>query len=628
MSDVFVSYKAEDQRRVRPLIDALEAEGLSVWWDAEIGGGAAWRQSIEEELDAARCVIVVWSKRSAAPEGTFVHDEASRAMERRVYLPVKIDNVRPPLGFGERQALTLNRWQGKRDDPRYQAVLCAVRAIMEGKTPQTLVHSHGVGFDRRAVVAGGAVVIAGLGGRIALRPNSAAATRIAVLPFANLSGDPSQAYFSDGLAEELRTALSRITELKVVARTSSEKVRDDDIPTAAHKLDVSAIVTGSVRRSPSTVRVDAQLVDGSDGAERWSEAYDRSAGDALQIQSEIAQKVASALSIQLGQAERATLTAGGTNNPTAHDILLQVERDRDSDNLDGVERKLTLVDAALSHDPNYAEAYAAKAFLLMVKAGIHERSMDAARRGFAEALATASRAIAIAPKMAVGHAVRALVHSWRLEIPLAWADIRRAVALPGGENVDVLNIYAALFSQTGRSQEALRLNAKAISLDPLNPRTYAERADILYAARRYSEAEISARHTLQLAPNSFRGRSTLGLALLAQGKSAEAEIEFRRLDPDIYLRAVGEATIMARQGLRSADLDKLRTLQSNYGDAAHYQYGQIYAQLGMTDDAFRELGRAWQLRDAGLSGLRVDEFLDPIRTDPRFAALEQKLGYP
>lgn len=628
MSDVFVSYKAEDQRRVRPLIEALEAEGLSVWWDAEIGGGAAWRQSIEEELDAARCVIVVWSKRSAAPEGTFVHDEASRAMERRVYLPVKIDNVRPPLGFGERQALTLNRWQGKRDDPRYQAVLCAVRAIMEGKTPQTLAHSHGVGFDRRAVVAGGAVVIAGLGGWFALRPHSAAATRIAVLPFANLSGDPSQTYFSDGLAEELRTALSRITELKVVARTSSEKVRDDDIPTAAHKLDVSAIVTGSVRRSPSTVRVDAQLVDGSDGAERWSEAYDRSAGDALQIQSEIAQKVASALSIQLGQAERATLTAGGTNNPTAHDILLQVERDRDSDNLDGVERKLTLVDAALSHDPNYAEAYAAKAFLLLVKAGIHERSMDAARRGFAEALATASRAIAIAPKMAVGHAVRALVHSWRLEIPLAWADIRRAVALPGGENVDVLNIYAALFSQTGRFQEALRLNAKAISLDPLNPRTYAERADILYAARRYSEAEISARHTLKLAPNSFRGRSTLGLALLAQGKSAEAEIEFRRLDPDIYLRAVGEATIMARQGRRSAALDKLRTLQSNYGDAAHYQYGQIYAQLGMADDAFRELGRAWQLRDAGLSGLRVDEFLDPIRTDPRFAALEQKLGYP
>ena len=628
MSDVFVSYKAEDQRRVRPLVDALEAEGLSVWWDAEIGGGAAWRQSIENELDAARCVIVVWSKRSAAPEGTFVHDEASRAMERCVYLPVKIDNVRPPLGFGERQALTLSRWQGKRDDPRYQAVLRAVRAIIEGKTPQTQFHSHRVDIDRRVVVAGGAVAIAGLAGWFALRPKSAEATRIAVLPFANLSGDSSQAYFSDGLAEELRTALSRIPRLKVVARTSSEKVRDDDIPTAARKLDVSAIVTGSVRRSPSTVRVDAQLVDGSDGAERWSEAYDRTAGDVLQVQFEIAQQVASALSIQLGQAERATLTTGGTRDPEAHDILLQVERDRDSDNLDGIERRLTLLDTALSRDPNYAEAYAAKAFLLMLKAGIHERTIDAARRGLAEALAIASRAIAIAPKMAVGHAVRALIHSWRLEIALAWADIRRAVALPGGENVDVLNIYAPLSSQSGRSEEALRLNAKAISIDPLNPRTYAERAGILYDARRYADAEANAQHALQLAPNSFRGRSTLGLSLLAQGKSAEAETEFRKLDPNIYLRAVGKATIMAREGRRSDALNELRALKSNYGDAAHYQYGQIYAQLGMAEEAFSELERAWQLRDAGLSQMRVDALLDPIRSDHRFAALEQKLGYP
>src|SRR5207248_11175527 len=119
MTDVFISYKAEDRPRVRPLVEALEAEGLAVWWDARVGGGEAWRESIEQQLDAARCVIVVWSKRSTGPEGRFVRDEASRATRRRTYLPVRIDKVEPPLGFGETQALNLSGWKGDRSDPRY-----------------------------------------------------------------------------------------------------------------------------------------------------------------------------------------------------------------------------------------------------------------------------------------------------------------------------------------------------------------------------------------------------------------------------------------------------------------------------------------------------------------------------
>jgi hypothetical protein len=112
MADVFVSYKAEDRRRVKPLVETLQAEGFSVWWDEQIGGGAAWRQAIEAELNAAKCVIVIWSNRSAGPEGTFVQDEATRAQQRHVYVPVLIDKVHLPLGFGETQALALNGWRG------------------------------------------------------------------------------------------------------------------------------------------------------------------------------------------------------------------------------------------------------------------------------------------------------------------------------------------------------------------------------------------------------------------------------------------------------------------------------------------------------------------------------------
>ncbi|MGH6730021.1 MAG: toll/interleukin-1 receptor domain-containing protein, partial [Sphingomicrobium sp.] len=132
MSDVFISYKAEDRARVRPLVEALETDGLSVWWDAHVGGGEEWRDSIQQHLDEAKCVIVIWSKRSIGPEGHFVRDEASRAQRRHAYLPVRIDKVDPPLGFGETQAIPLAGWKGDRSDLRYQAILAAATAIVSG----------------------------------------------------------------------------------------------------------------------------------------------------------------------------------------------------------------------------------------------------------------------------------------------------------------------------------------------------------------------------------------------------------------------------------------------------------------------------------------------------------------
>jgi len=125
MADVFVSYKAEDRRRVQPLVQALQAEGLSVWWDEHIGVGDAWRETIERQLNEAKTVVVVWSKRSVGPEGGFVREEATRAQKRGVYVPVLIDAVMPPLGFGESQATSLKNWHGNRSDPHYRAFLDA-----------------------------------------------------------------------------------------------------------------------------------------------------------------------------------------------------------------------------------------------------------------------------------------------------------------------------------------------------------------------------------------------------------------------------------------------------------------------------------------------------------------------
>ena len=196
-------------------------------------------------------VIVVWSRRTIGPDGRFVRDEAGQAQEAGHYLPITIDNVRPPLGFREVQALDLSSWWGKRDDPRFKVLADTIRARLEGKEiKHHLVLPRGPAISRRTAIAGGAgaIAVAGLGGWLLLKPGAAEAKRIAVLPFANLSGSADQAYFAEGIAEELRSALSRVG-MEVIGRASSDAVKELDTKAAADKLGVAHILSGSVRRS-------------------------------------------------------------------------------------------------------------------------------------------------------------------------------------------------------------------------------------------------------------------------------------------------------------------------------------------------------------------------------------------
>src|SRR5438105_1300206 len=154
-TDVFVSYKAEDRARLRPLVAALEAEGFTVWWDTHIGGGVHWREDIQAHLDAAKCVIVAWSRRSVGREGDFVRDEATRARKRGAYLPIRLDPIEPPLGFGEVQAISLKGWKGDRSDPRFKTLVEAVRRRIAGQDIAHVDLPHDpFGIPRRGVIAG------------------------------------------------------------------------------------------------------------------------------------------------------------------------------------------------------------------------------------------------------------------------------------------------------------------------------------------------------------------------------------------------------------------------------------------------------------------------------------------
>jgi serine/threonine-protein kinase len=627
MSDVFISYKAEDRRRIQPLVRALQADGYSVWWDEHIGTGDEWRQTIENQLDSAKCVIVVWSKRSAGPEGRFVRDEASRAQRRGIYVPVLLDAVDPPLGFGESQATSLKGWKGDRTDSRYAGVLAAVQRIAGKKTRRSTAPALGkTQVNRRAILAGGAVAtvaVVGIGGWTLLKPASASAASdsIAVLPFANLSGDPAQAYFSDGIAEEIRNALARLGRLRVVARTSSEIVRDMDTKAAAHKLEVANVLTGSVRRSATTIRVSAQLIDGRSGLERWSATYDRPIGDTLKIQSGIAENVAQALSIELGHTERTALESGGTNNAQAQDLVLRASPGRLSGE-DGYRHGIELLDAAIALDPNYADAWARKGLLLSFLASNFAHNAADYRAELGQATAAAQKAVALAPDFDGGY--QSLGEIARVQL-----DFRRASANFGHSGTLSRNPgYALLLSQFGKTDDAWAVVQRAQRNDPLNPGVYQLEAVVLFNARQYPQAMERVRHALQLDSDNSGSLAVLADTLIALGRLDEASAALQRMPPDDPYRLTDEALIAGLRGDRDESDQIIAELTEAYPNTVNYQLAQIYAQRHESEKVFEALDDAWTYRDPGLARLKVDPFMDPVRSDPRYEALVQKLNFP
>jgi serine/threonine-protein kinase len=631
-TDVFVSYKAEDRARLRPLVSALEAEGFTVWWDTHIGGGAHWREDIQEHLDAAKCVIVVWSKRSVGIDGDFVRDEANRARKRGAYLPVRLDPVEPPLGFGEVQAISLRGWKGDRSDPRFLTITEAIRRRIAG---EDIAHvdlgNHGASLSRRTVVVGsavGATAVLATGGWLFLKSTPVNAKRIAVLPFDNLSGDGGQAYFSEGIAEELRSALSRIG-LQVIGRASSEAVKDLDTKVIAARLGVANILTGSVRRSSAMVRISAQLVDGSDGVQRWEQTYDRAPGDEIKIQTDIATNVAQSLSIALGQAGKSALTLGGTTDSAAQDLYLRASALYGNDASEAAVREgVKLLDAAIARDPNYASAYRMKATFLEYLATSYSENADEMTRGKDAAEAAARRAIAIAPRLGAAYAELAGIEEDRFNFDKAQQFMRQAMALsPDDPKVISTSMYIRWYV-CGAPGRALLLADRLASLNPLTPTSYSVRSAILIDLRRYAEAIEAARKSLQLAPSREWPHQLIANALILMNRPNEARAELKFVPEDDLYRLASEGIIAARAGDANAVERIVSQIRKGSGDAAMFQYAQVYGQAQQLDRAFDALDKGLAVKDPGVTGVRTDPFLDPIRHDPRYPALVRKVNFP
>ena len=449
---------------------------------------------------------------------------------------------------------------------------------------------------------------------------------VAVLPFVNLSGDSDQEYFSDGLTEELLDSLARTNELRIAGGTSTFyfKGKDVDLVTIAHRLNVAAVLDGSVRRAAHTVRITARLTDALTGFNLWSATYDRDLSDILGLQSEIANAVAAALKVKLLGNSAARIELGGTRNPAAFDAYLRASKIywSSSDNRARKEAVAGFAEA-VAQDPDYALARVAHSIaLLHLDAGATRLdNLEAAR---AEAL----KAAQLAPELADSHLALALVAEMSVDPARSEREFERALALaPGSERI--LRDYAERAAEFGQVDSGIAAARRAVELSPLNPESYWSLAVALEGARRYDEAIAALNEGVALAPPGedldFRvglGHDYFNLGNFERSRS-ECEIGRERLPAQVCLATTYEK--LSRHRDAQAELVELR---ASAGDAEAYLYAEIYAQWGRPTEALEWLDTAVRVRHPGLMHVKNDPLLDPLRKEPRFQAILRELKSP
>ena len=635
---VFLSYSRADQAQARVLAQELEEAGLQVWWDTLIEGGAAFAKTIDAALAASDAVIVLWSANSVASD--WVLDEAARGRDLKKLVPLSIDGTEPPLGFRQYQSIALPPSPDHVDAAAMQAVLRAVlplagREALPRATARPLAPAR-VDVSRRGLlIGGGGVALAAATGLVGWRRGwfSGAPTvdsSVAVLPFENLSGDPDQAYFSDGLSEEVRATLARNRKLKVMAQASSGKFRESDEGAVkiASQLGVAFLLDGSVRWAGKTVRVAADLIDGSTGFSRWTQIFERRIDDVFAVQSEIANTVATALAAQVDPRtpKDQRVASGGTTDVAAYDAYLRGNALYESGSDEASEREaLALFDTAISLDPEYAAAHAARSAALTTlanqyaKVGQHAAMYD-------QAVAAARRAIALAPEFASAYSMLGFVlFQGRLDARAAREPFEKSSVLGAGE-AKVQARWAQYCARTGRVREAAEAIGRALARDGLNALIHRAAGTIEYAARRFKESIPPLRKSLQMNPGMPRAHAAIGDALLNLGELAQARDEYAA-EPVPDFQLAGLAIVEHRSGNRTAARAAMDRLMAELGDTVLYQQAQVLAQWGEVEAGMQRLLKAREMGDSGLIYARNDPFLDPLRGDPRMTALLAGLGF-
>jgi len=456
---------------------------------------------------------------------------------------------------------------------------------------------------------------------------------IAVLPMVNSTGDPANEYFSDGMSEEFISSLSRLHDLKVIGRSSSFqfKGKTDDSKTIGEKLGVYYVLEGSVRKSADRVRIAVALVKAGDGANVWSETYDRDLKDIFAVQSEIAGAVAKELKVALlgnnGQAAQlATAATPSNQNVEAYNALLQGNFYFNRSTAEDDRKAIGYYEEAIRLDPRYALAYAR----LSIAAGnlpitYGSIATKEGQEALAKARASAKRALELDPNLAEAHSAQGVVLSFvDFNFAAAEAEYRRAVELAPQYAGATTNL-ATLLSRLGRLDEAVALQKRAIALEPLRVNSHTNLAVYLIPLGRYDEAEAALRKAIELQPQSAQSYLYLAIIQILRGNHAAA-VELAKQETDPFWRTYALALAHFAHGDRAEADAALKKLIDENADESGSQIATVYALRKDPEKVFEWLEHGWTTHDGGVTEMRYNPFLLTYKDDPRFIAFAQKIG--
>ncbi len=558
MTEIFISYARSTEREAKAIGEALRGMGYGVWRDDELPAHRAYADVIAERLAQAKAVVVVWSAEAARSE--WVRSEAEKARAGRKLVQLRVDAADLPMPFDQIQCAELTSWSGDTEHSGWRKVTDSIAHLIAGDRPAA---------TRKT-------------------PSAPQAQSVCVLPFAHLSGDPEQEYFSDGVSEDIITDLSKVSALYVAARNTAFAYKNKALPASqlAREVGVRHVLEGSVRKAGNRVRITAQLIDGETGGHNCAERWDRNLDDIFALQDEISQAVVAALKVKLLPEEKKAIANRGTDKVEAYNLYLMARRYYLSQSEKRRQLIIRLCQGAIDLDPKYARAWS---LMAINKSG--RNALAAFNVAEGDGLDEAEQALELDPNLAEAHAAKARVNMNRGNLLEARAAISSALALdPEGADVNrtagnialgdrrysdavryfeaataadeqdgsspfmTLLCYEALGDAQGAkaaARVAIDRLEKAVAEEPDNSSLLGFGVGALVVLGEVDRARDWARHALAIGPDDSNLRYNLACAMIRLGEH------------DYALELLDEAFEMSRGGLviwgrKDSDLDPLR----------------------------------------------------------------------
>ncbi|HYX46102.1 MAG TPA: tetratricopeptide repeat protein [Sphingomicrobium sp.] len=579
--DVFISYARPSEEEAHRISQLLRDAGFSVWRDDELPAHRAYSDVIEERLTSAKAVVVLWSAESG--KSHWVRAEADSAREAGTLVQATLDGVLPPMPFNQIQCADLKGWNGDMKSAAWRKLEDSVAALVHGGAEDRAP-------DDTAVMA----------------PTKVRAS-ICVLPFVNMSGEPEQEYFSDGISEDITTDLSKVSALEVVARNTafSFKGQNPDVKEVAEQLGVTHVLEGSVRKAGNRIRINAQLIDGSTGKHLWADRFDRDLTDIFEIQDEISKAIVDALKVKLLPAEKKAIESRGTTNVEAYNLYLMARQQWIQGSYGDLSRDKAIVrfcEQSVELDPNYAEAWALLGLAQLELRFVHGIDQNG--------LPAAERALALNPNLPEAHCIKARYLEEDGQADKAEQQVRYALEL-NPESWEANRETARILFRSGHIEESIPFFEKAASLMDTDWRNASMLITCYGAMHDPAKARRAAERAVARLQTVIAGNPT-NCSALAMGASA--------------LAAMGDHE-RARDWARRALLLDPDNLLGRYNIAC-----SLAANLDDPEGAINALRPYFEFTSSTteIRHAEVDPDLDSIRRDPRFESMlvsaKQRLG--